>query len=164
MAIIAPFRGLTYDFTTGQDLSSLVAPPYDVISEPEQEAYYQADPYNVIRLILGGKKIGDSDWDNRYTRSADFFKRWESAPDFQLQPFLEKIEKWFNILKFSFSSPDLTQQCSALKEKLAEVGRSNSVMAFYHQKADECYLFSLKPGAREKMGDDLHRSCEGNCQ
>jgi uncharacterized protein (DUF1015 family) len=31
-------------------------------------------------------------------------------------------------------------------------------MAFYHQKADECYLFSLKPGAREEMGDDLHPS------
>ena len=57
MAIIAPFRGLTYDFATGQDFSSLVAPPYDVISEPEQEAYYQANPYNVIRLILGKKTL-----------------------------------------------------------------------------------------------------------
>ncbi|MBE9571817.1 MAG: DUF1015 domain-containing protein, partial [Proteobacteria bacterium] len=82
----------------------------------------------------------------------------KNAPDFQLQPFLEKIEQWFNILKFSFSSPDLTRQCSALKEKLAEAGRSNSAMAFYHKKADECYLLSLKPGAREKMGDDLHPS------
>ena len=67
MAIIAPFKGLTYDFSVIQDFSTVVAPPYDVISEDEQEAYYQADPYNVIRLILGKKKIGDSDWDNRYT-------------------------------------------------------------------------------------------------
>jgi uncharacterized protein (DUF1015 family) len=28
---------------------------------------------------LGKKKTGDSDWDNRYTRAADYFKRWESA-------------------------------------------------------------------------------------
>ncbi|NIR15456.1 MAG: DUF1015 domain-containing protein, partial [Desulfobacterales bacterium] len=35
-------------------------------------------PYNVIRLILGRKKTGDTDWDNRYTRSADIYKRWES--------------------------------------------------------------------------------------
>lgn len=78
MASIAPFRGLTYNFHVRQDFSSLVAPPYDVISEDQQEAYYQAEPHNVIRLILGKKKTGDSDWDNRYTRAADFFARWES--------------------------------------------------------------------------------------
>ena len=78
MAIIAPFKGLTYNFETVDDLSKVVAPPYDVISEDEQEAFYQADPFNVIRLVLGKKKIGDSDWDNRYTRSADVFRQWES--------------------------------------------------------------------------------------
>ena len=78
MAIIAPFKGLTYNLTTMGDLSRLVAPPYDVISEDEQEAFHQAHPFNVIRLILGKKKIGDSDWDNRYTRSADQFRLWES--------------------------------------------------------------------------------------
>lgn len=78
MAIVAPFKGLTYDFQQREDLSRLVAPPYDVISEEEQEAYYQADPHNVIRLILGKKKTGDSDWDNVYTRAADCFERWQS--------------------------------------------------------------------------------------
>ena len=78
MAIIAPFKGLTYNFTVMDDLFRLVAPPYDVISEEEQETFYQAHPFNVIRLILGKKKIGDSDWDNRYTRSADQFRLWES--------------------------------------------------------------------------------------
>jgi uncharacterized protein (DUF1015 family) len=78
MAIIAPFKGLTYNYSIIKDLSNLVAPPYDVISEDEQEAYYRADPHNVIRLILGKKKTGDSDWDNRYTRAADYLKRWES--------------------------------------------------------------------------------------
>jgi uncharacterized protein (DUF1015 family) len=79
MAIIAPFKGLTYNYIVRQDFAAIVAPPYDVISPEEQEAYYQTDPYNVIRLILAKKKIGDSDWDNRYTRAADSFKRWESA-------------------------------------------------------------------------------------
>jgi uncharacterized protein (DUF1015 family) len=78
MAIIAPFRGITYNIHSGLDLSRLVAPPYDVIPEEEQDAFYQADPHNVIRLILGKRKIGDSDWDNRYTRAADHFRRWES--------------------------------------------------------------------------------------
>ncbi|MBN1848027.1 MAG: DUF1015 domain-containing protein [Deltaproteobacteria bacterium] len=78
MAILAPFKGLTYNFQRFHDLSNLVAPPYDVISEKEQDLYYRTHPYNVIRLILAKKKTGDSDWDNRYTRAADTLKRWES--------------------------------------------------------------------------------------
>lgn len=71
-----------YNFKTLGSPSSLVAPPYDVISEEEQEVLYQAHPNNVIRLILGKRKTGDSDWDNRYTRSADCFKRWETEDVF----------------------------------------------------------------------------------
>jgi len=78
MAVVTPFKGLTYNFAQRQDIFRLVTPPYDVISEEEQLKYYQADPYNVIRLILGTKKVGDSDWDNRYTRAADYFRRWQS--------------------------------------------------------------------------------------
>jgi uncharacterized protein (DUF1015 family) len=78
MAIIAPFRGLTYSRNMLSDAAKLVAPPYDVISEGEQNEYYRVHPRNVIRLILGKRKKGDSDWDNRYTRSADDFKRWQS--------------------------------------------------------------------------------------
>jgi uncharacterized protein (DUF1015 family) len=78
MLTIAPFKGLTYNYIERKDLSTLVAPPYDVISPEEQKAYYEADPYNVIRLILGEKRTGDSDWDNRYTRAADTFQRWQT--------------------------------------------------------------------------------------
>lgn len=78
MAIIAPFKGQTYNFHTMQNFSKLTAPPYDVISKKEQDALYRADPHNVIRLILGKKKTGDSDWDNRYIRAADYYNRWES--------------------------------------------------------------------------------------
>jgi len=78
MAIVAPFKGLTYNLDKKQNLSRLMAPPYDVISKEEQVALYQADPHNVVRLILGEKKTGDSDWDNRYTRAADDFQRWQS--------------------------------------------------------------------------------------
>lgn len=349
MPIIAPFRGLIYDFSVIKDLSTVVAPPYDVISEDEQAAYYRADPHNVTRLILGKKKRGDSDWDNRYTRAADCLKRWESAgilirsyqpcvyitsltykpgngaeqrtrwgiivlvriedegsgvilphektfsahrddrlklmracnaqlsqifglyedpentivnackttidlpaqiafefgdgtkhemwilqtpslfkkvagimlekpifiadghhryetarnfrnimraryglrpanrsyeyvmmylsnmddegltilpshrlikraPGFQLQPFLEKIEKKFEITKFPLSSHDPSSQYLVLKQKLEEAGRSNTAILFINRDASGYHLFSLKPGEREKMGNDLHPS------
>ena len=77
MAIIAPFRGLTYNFKKLGDMSKLMAPPYDVIDERQQEEYYNAHPNNVIRLILGKKRNNDSDSDNRYTRSAQEMKKWE---------------------------------------------------------------------------------------
>lgn len=349
MAIIAPFKGLTYNYLVRQDFEAIVAPPYDVISGEEQEAYYQKDPYNVIRLILAKKKIGDSDWDNRYTRAADCFKRWESAgillhsdrpsiyltsleydpgngeprrtrwgiivlvriededagvilphertfsahrddrlklmracsaqlsqifglyeepdntimeaarkvsdfppeiafdfedgtnhrmwiiqnprvlkkiadamsdksifiadghhryetarnyrnmmrarhghkpvnrsyeyvmmylsnmsdegltilpshrlikevPDLQPGPLLEKVGTWFDITSFPFKGNDISEECTALKQKLKEAGRLNTVIAFYHKKAGQYYLLSLKPGARDQLGDDLHPS------
>ena len=353
MAIIAPFRGFTYNYLIRQDFERMVAPPYDVISDEEQEEYYQEDPYNVIRLILGKKRTGDSDWDNRYTRAADLLKRWESAgilnraespclyvtsltydpgsgdekrtrwgviglvriedpdsgvilphertfsahrddrlklmracstqfsqifglyedpdndiidsckefidfpphiafdfkdgtkhqtwivqspslfkkvgnlmskksiliadghhryetalnfrnimrarygrraanrsyeyvmfyltnmndegltilpshrlvkcvPDFQFQPFLQKVEKWFDIQGLPLPGPGISEECTALELHLKEAGRLNSAIAFYHHKtpdsAQQCYLFSLKPGVRGEMGDDLHPS------
>ncbi|HUU40942.1 MAG TPA: DUF1015 domain-containing protein, partial [Desulfatiglandales bacterium] len=78
MAIIAPFRGMAYNIDKITNIENVVTPPYDVISEKDQDRYYKKSPYNIIRLILGKKKIGDSDWDNRYTRAADYFKRWKS--------------------------------------------------------------------------------------
>ncbi len=78
MAIVAPFRAVTYNLERITNLETVIAPPYDVISDKEQDEYYKRNPYNAVRLILGKKKTGDSDWDNRYTRAADLFKRWEA--------------------------------------------------------------------------------------
>jgi uncharacterized protein (DUF1015 family) len=79
MAEIAPFRGWLYNLDRLGDAAPLMAPPYDVISPGEQETLYEASPHNVIRLILGKKKTGDSDWDNCYTRAADTLKRWVAS-------------------------------------------------------------------------------------
>lgn len=76
MAIVAPFKGIMYNWQLYKEPALLLAPPYDVISEEEQDYYYLVHPHNVIRLILGKKRTGDSDWDNRYTRAADHFRRW----------------------------------------------------------------------------------------
>ncbi len=77
MAKIAPFRGLTYNFTKITNLAQIITPPYDIISEKEQEGYYNTHPNNIIRLELGKKKATDNDTDNRYTRAATYLKEWE---------------------------------------------------------------------------------------
>lgn len=77
MALVIPFRGILYNPAKAGNLSRLTAPPYDIISPEQQEGYYQASPYNIIRLILGRQFPGDSQSNNRYTRAADFFRTWQ---------------------------------------------------------------------------------------
>jgi uncharacterized protein (DUF1015 family) len=76
MAIIKPFRGLRYNQHIIPDITSVVTPPYDVISPQEQEQYYQAHPNNIIRLDLGKDMPGDTEKINRYTRAAEFLNTW----------------------------------------------------------------------------------------
>jgi uncharacterized protein (DUF1015 family) len=68
--------GVLYNPKKVPDLKAVVTPPHDVISETEQQEYYEAHPQNMIRLILGKTYPEDSEHDNRYTRSAKFFRNW----------------------------------------------------------------------------------------
>lgn len=51
MAVIKPFKGLRYTEKAG-DISQLVCPPYDIISESERLSFIETNPYNTIRLEL----------------------------------------------------------------------------------------------------------------
>lgn len=77
MAKIVPFRGLRYDLNKIGDPARVMAPPYDVISSGLQEDLYARSPYNVVRLILGKTSDADTPQDNRYTRAAVDFARWQ---------------------------------------------------------------------------------------
>ena len=76
MAIVKPFKGIRYN-TEKLDISKVVTPPYDVISEDEQDAYYACDPYNIIRLILGKHLKGDDRSKNRYSRALECYTTWQ---------------------------------------------------------------------------------------
>ena len=52
MAIISPFRALRYD-PERVPVQQVVTQPYDKITPAMQERYYQASPYNLVRIILG---------------------------------------------------------------------------------------------------------------
>jgi uncharacterized protein (DUF1015 family) len=77
MAVILPFRGVGYNPQKIDDLSKVVAPPYDVISAQEQDALYRRHPYNVVRLDLNQETPKDNPQDNRYTRSAALYSSWQ---------------------------------------------------------------------------------------
>ncbi|NVM23433.1 MAG: DUF1015 domain-containing protein [Desulfobacterales bacterium] len=76
MARIVPFRGILYNPKKIADLKEVITPPYDIISEKEQQEYLERHPQNMIRLILGKECPQDTEYDNRYTRAAEFFHGW----------------------------------------------------------------------------------------
>lgn len=69
MATIRPFRGIRYN-QLKTTIANVVAPPYDVISPEQQNGYYDKDPYNVIRLILGREE-------DRYAAAAETYAQWQ---------------------------------------------------------------------------------------
>ena len=77
MARLYPFRALRYD-PTRVSMTDVVTQPYDKISPEMQERYYQASPYNLIRVILGKHLPGDNDAVNVYTRAAATLNDWRS--------------------------------------------------------------------------------------
>jgi uncharacterized protein (DUF1015 family) len=49
---ISPFAALRYDAAVAGPLDTLVAPPYDVISDAQRGEYLARSPYNVVHLTL----------------------------------------------------------------------------------------------------------------
>ena len=77
MAKLYPFRALRYD-PSRVNMEDVVTQPYDKISPAMQESYYKRSPYNLIRVILGRKKAGDTEEENVYTRAATTLHEWRA--------------------------------------------------------------------------------------
>src|SRR5438270_3894473 len=84
MAKISPFRALRYDPARVKPAQT-VTQPYDKITPAMQEAYYQASPYNLVRIILG-KRDPDEENNNVYTRAAAHFRDWRRDGIFLQDP------------------------------------------------------------------------------
>ena len=78
MATISPFRALRYA-PERVAASRVVTQPYDKISPELQERYYEASPYNLVRIILGKHLPGDGKGENVYTRAAASFQSWRQT-------------------------------------------------------------------------------------
>ncbi|MCH8156846.1 MAG: DUF1015 domain-containing protein [Nitrospinae bacterium] len=76
MVDIAPFAGLLFNQEKTGPADQVTAPPYDVISPQQQDALYEKNPFNVVRLILEKQYPEDTEDNSRYTRSAATFQKW----------------------------------------------------------------------------------------
>ena len=75
MAKIFPFQALRYD-PARVALQRVVTQPYDKITPDMQARYYEASPYNLVRIILGKRDPADTDGNNVYSRAARDFFAW----------------------------------------------------------------------------------------
>ena len=78
MAIISPFRAWRYN-PDQVPIQQAVTQPYDKITPAMQERYYQASPYNLVRIILGKSLPDDGNSENVYTRAAAAFENWRQT-------------------------------------------------------------------------------------
>jgi uncharacterized protein (DUF1015 family) len=85
MAHIAPFRALRYD-PARVDLTQVVTQPYDKITPEMQRRYYDANPHNLVRIILGQPQPTDHLKENIYTRAGASFQDWRRQGIFLQDP------------------------------------------------------------------------------
>ena len=76
MPAIKPFNAVFYNKEKVENLSSVICPPYDVISKAQQETYYKQHPFNFIRLELAKETPKDTAKDNKYTRAKKTYEDW----------------------------------------------------------------------------------------
>ncbi|GBE37864.1 MAG TPA: DUF1015 domain-containing protein [Nitrospirae bacterium] len=75
MAEVIPIKGVLYN-PEKADASSVMAPPYDVVTPDLKDILYEKSPYNIIRIDFGRDKDGDNEKENRYTRASGFLSDW----------------------------------------------------------------------------------------
>jgi uncharacterized protein (DUF1015 family) len=75
MALVYPFRAYRYNPEIAP-FDRVLTQPYDKISPAQQDAYYAADPHNLITVEKGRIFPNDSPQNNVYTRAAAALKDW----------------------------------------------------------------------------------------
>jgi uncharacterized protein (DUF1015 family) len=89
LAEIQPFAGVRY---RASDLSRVLAPPYDVISDAYRAELCARDPHNVVRLILARTQD-----DAGYDEAGETYRLWlrESVLQADAEPALYLLEQSF---------------------------------------------------------------------
>ena len=85
MAEIRPFRGTRYSPAAGP-LGTLVAPPYDVLSDRQRQAFANESEHNIVHLTLPEGKPDDRSKHVKYMRSAAALAQWRKEGAFVPDP------------------------------------------------------------------------------
>ena len=76
MVELNPFAALKYNPRVVDEISLVLCPPYDQITDASRKSLYNRSPFNAVRLEAGRTLASDTDNDNRNTRAANIVKKW----------------------------------------------------------------------------------------
>ncbi len=76
MTQVRPFRGFSYNPEIVPDLSSVVAPPYDVVTDDERAALAGRSPFNFIHMTLPAHYDPNSDSRQFYGEASNLWDDW----------------------------------------------------------------------------------------
>ena len=79
MADIRPFSAIRYAKAPGADISSLTAPPYDVIDSRGRSDLLSRDPHNVVALELPEGALDATDPQGRYATGGQRWFEWRET-------------------------------------------------------------------------------------
>lgn len=98
MAVVRPFTGTRYSSAAG-GIESLVAPPYDVLSQEQRDDYAARSAYNIVHLTLPEQKPDDRSKFVKYARSSAAFAEWRREEILQAEstPVFYRYSQTFTI-------------------------------------------------------------------
>jgi uncharacterized protein (DUF1015 family) len=68
------------------------------------------------------------------------------------------MKQWFDMTALASEDANGQKTSRQIKEWLEQNGRTTSAIAFRHYSESRTYLFRLKPGMGNRLGEDLHPS------
>lgn len=72
---IKAFKAYRFNKEVVGNPGDCISPPYDVIDPSMQNQLHKKNPYNIVRAIKGKSAPNDNEFDNVYTRAADFLDK-----------------------------------------------------------------------------------------
>ena len=164
MALIFPFKAILYRASGDGDITSLVAPPYDVIGEADRAGYLARNGHNVVRLILPEGA--------HYAGAAALFTEWLSSGILAEddRPAMYVWEQQFEHAGISYTRRALVcqvacgpyQEGGVLRHEYTQAGPKADRLALYQATgAQFSQIFGVFRDAGDEVTHLLAEGCEG---
>jgi uncharacterized protein (DUF1015 family) len=173
LASVKPFQPLRYSASAG-DPATLLTQPYDKISPQMQARYLSANPYNLVRVILGETRGSDTASDSVYTRGARYFEDWIQRGILAQDP-APGFYAYFQDFEVPDSRGRLTRQGFIGLGKLEDYGagdvyrheetlvgpKKDRLEVLRHTRAHFGQLFMLYPDREGSVDRELDQATQG---
>ncbi len=101
MADVLPFAGTRFNTKENKaDLSTVISPPFDVVSPEMRKELHERGEFNMVRLTTGFESATDDEFNNRYTRASECYKEWKMR-----NVLVDEQRKCFYLYEHQFKLP-----------------------------------------------------------